>query len=632
MNIRTCRPSQQFLGPLALIALLGLAACGGGGGGGDSGGSGSNPDDDSPLARTDDHPAYAVNVLDDSNGDSVIAVNSEVGEAAYLIHEGASHGPDSLQGIVYQSPDGSAARILLNDDGLPARLETEQAELIYSDYTARTVTVTVNWSDGRQQVFRNMPIESLLAARRYYKLDRQDIGFIIGFAGTAASVAFCVLPAATGVGTLITVGCANALLGTVGTILGDGDIGAGSSAIDLISGFYSGDYGSVATGLSGAVSGLLGWETELQALQITLAGSAIDGSSSSPLTVDGDVAEAYAIVSPKAGTGSERRIKLQPNGGFQVPQLLSEGAYGIRFEANGYITERYTLAVSGDRARVALEAATPDESDNVIYDVTYNDISRPGVIYLSAELDRAPKIYGKVVWPRRDAQLSEVFEIVDGGMVGLYDDQGNKLAFHTVDFVETASTVHGGEQVSGGDYELFLPEKHGTYFLEYSGAHWEKQQVTILTDRANVVRVDVPETGHQRANTRYFAYSPDSNVSTDVPVKSRYDGQWLATLTPSIATYTYTDEYQNAEGETVSTTYTEECEPSAALITLDGGAGDAELGGDTQTVAIGQKGEFAGESWVLGWDGFIYNGGNYWEYGGGEDEVGCYGTYTTTRR
>lgn len=633
MPVRLACPFGRTLLSFAVAAVVGLSACGGGGGGGGNGGSDGGgvvdpPADDSPFARTQDHPMLAVNVLEDGNGASTVAVNSDVGEAFYLIHDGRNPTADNLVGVIYQSPDGRAAKLQMNENGLPTSLETDDVDLTYSNYTADTVDVTATWRDGRQQVFRNMPIESLMAARDTMKFDRHDVGFAIGFVGTAASIAFCVLPSGTGVGSLITVACANALLGSVGTAIGDASIGAGSSAIDLISGFATGDYSNIATGLAGAVSGLLGWESKQETLMIALSGLVLDRSTAGRLTTDGAPAEAFAIFK-KPGSNSELRQALKPNGGFQVPGLLGDGAYAVRVEADGYLTEHYTMAISGDRARIARDADTPDESGEVLYDFTYNDVSKPAVIFLDVQLERAPKIYGKVIWPRRNSELGEAIEIVDGGMVGLYDSAGNKVAFHTIDFVESTSTVHGGEQIAGGDYELYLPEKHGNFVLEYSGTHWETQRLQVVADRATEIRIDVPETGHMPAETKYYAFSSGSNASTNLPVASTYDGRWTVTLVPSIPSYTYTYEYQDAEGDTVTEEITQVCEQYVAIVDLDGGAGIAQLDGDEDAVAIGQKGEFVGRSWWVAWEGTIYNGGAYWEER--YDERGCYGTFSTSK-
>jgi hypothetical protein len=564
---------------LLLVALV--PACGGGGGkngdsdpnitdpgenpadgGEDSGSGGEDPGTgDDPgtgtaqptIPASDEHPAYAVNVLQDDNGDSVIAINSALGEGAYLFFEGGDASLSSLVGVIYQTPDGQLARVSFNTDGSPKQLETDHANYFYSNYTGSTISVRVEFADGRIENYDDLPIDPstpTLTALYARALDRNDVGFMIGIVGTSLSVTFCIAPAITGAGTLLTIGCLNALVGTVGTVLGDSEIGAGSSAGDLLIGYFGNDKGAVVTGIMGAVSGLLGWESELAELEVFIAGLATDDITKHYLRVEGSAAEAKAFVRPKAGTGGVQTVTLRDNGGFSFPVMVKSGSYTISVEAKGYLTESYTLAVSGGRVAVSTASDLPDAVDTIVYDAAPADISRPAMVFLDVQMARSPRLMGRIVWPRRLVDGSEIFEIVEGGLVSLLTSSGEKAAFHTVDYVDSGGQAPGGEAGVGGNYDIWVPRRHGGFKLQYSGTHALLNPFDVTVDRAASIVIDIPKTGHQDATTITRSFGAE-DIPIDIPIRSRYDGRWFITATPSISSYPWTLEYENAEGETV---------------------------------------------------------------------------------
>lgn len=597
--------------------LLILSSCGGGDTDNkESDSNNTNNEDNQPVDNGD--LDYAVNILKDPQGNSVIAIDSKSGEGVYMIHTGDEYSLDSLMGVLYKAPDGSTARITLDETGRPLQLETDDATYFYSDYTSRTVTVTKRSLDGSEELFTNLEIDpSLFASSRpsHEKIDRFDLAFMVGVVGTGLSVAFCVLPAASGVGALVTIGCANALLATVGTTIGSSNVGTGSTAVDLALGYF-GDKGSLATGIIGTVSTLVGWETSSTVLQVQLAGLVMDSRTNGRIREKGEPAEAYVKINSQS-------VALSNGQYFSSKSLLGSGSYDISVEARGYIIDTYQLIVSGNRVAMLKKPRASYEEAEVIYDFTYQDISLPAIIYLPIKLDRAPKIAGRVVWPRRDENLNDQVEIISGGMITLYDSKRNKVAFFTTTYVSTASS---DSHSSGGEYELYLPRVDGRFTLEYSGTHSDASIVIVDIEDGLYTNVYAPKTSHLEEQIISKNYDANETAYVDVPVTSRYDGHWDVTATPSIPSYTYSYFITDEEGVEQEVIETVPCEVFTATIELEGGAGPATIGDDTQNVIIGQKGEFEGVSWVVAWKGTIYGGGTYSE---GDEE--CYGTFSTSR-
>ncbi|MDX5298278.1 MAG: hypothetical protein LPK85_04935, partial [Gammaproteobacteria bacterium] len=337
------------------------------------------------------------------------------------------------------------------------------------------------------------------------------------------------------------------------------------------------------------------------------------------------------IVTPRAGTGGVQTLTPDSMGNFSVPRHLGNGSYRLAVEAEGHLTEYFTLAVTDDRVAVSKDSELPNASSEVIYDVRHQDPRIPAIVYMPIDMYPAPHIKGRIIWPRRDEDGGEFVDIVEGGMVTLMTTKGEKAAFHTVSMVEQGGTAPGGEAGAGGYYDIWLPSRHGTFKLRYTGTHTKMEDIVIAPDQASTIAIEIPKTAHLPESSEIRTFAP-GNLPVDIPVQTRYDGSWFITAVPSIPSYTYTYEYE-VDGETVTGQETEICESFTVNLTLEGGSGIAYTSdGDESGVSIDIDGKFSGEVWGLSWSGYIWQGGSYAWDGAGDMDVGCYGTYTSQQR
>lgn len=619
--------------------------------------------DDNPQEVTDPEivasptdsalPDTAVNVITDTLGNKAVAINNSLGEAVYVILDGSKPvGSTALLGAIYQTADGQLVSMDFNSSGQITRMETNGTVFTYSNHSGNTADIQIDYSDGRHESYSQVSLLAhslynqsteikLVAGNRVaYAQDPSWASYAVGVVGTSISLFLCGSQAVAtgGLTAPIAVGCASAVIGFASVYNDNTNLGYTSAGIDLAAGIATKDPNSIATGIAGIVSGLLGWQTEETSLKAVVAGEVYTTNGNGMIRED----NAEIWVKVISGDGNSEH-KVTANKPFAIDRKLGAGAHRIRFEAKGYVIKEYSIGVADGSVGVGELGAAPGESTKNVSQINPSSIAKPVVLYLVPELDPAPKITGHVVWPRRtDDEGGTDTERVKGGLVWLEDAAtGEKTAWFTHSYVASTDTGNGK-----GYYELYLPRKSGSYVLKLKQSPVCFQNVDVPlsisgSTASQAVSFDVPEAAFRDAETLNFTFNANTSMKVDIPVVSVYNGTFTGHGTPSISTITYTAERcnwveteQGTVCELVDTTVSAACESFEVTLQMQDGIGTLYAFDNDTSATVDQCGEFNGATWGIEWDGTLYGGGNYREdypFGAKESGTGCYGRWTFPR-
>ncbi len=607
------------------------------------GDGGSDPED--PPASSD-LPEVGIAVVTDSKNNKAVTAINRMGEGYAVLFDGTKPiGNDAILGAVYQTPEGTIATIEFNASGQATRMEVEGSVFIYSNYTSGTVDISITHADGSTENHPSVPLIAgttnqefirRVAGRGFKQLDDgQEVAtFAMGFIGTSISIVVCASAVAGsgGAGALLTLSCINAVAGAVGTALGNQYVGATSSSVDIVSSLAAGDKASLVSGLFGATSTLLGWESDQVVLKAAITGQVHALATHEPLSQNEEV-ETLVLVD---STDGDESIETNSNDHFILSKLVGPGSHTVRFEARGYITKEYVVAISDDAVTVGEKGTAPGEATRVIKEIRPTSKNKPVLLWLVPELEKAPRIKGHVVWPRQKKGGFTETEIVRGGQVWLEDaGSGAKAAWFAQATVASSDISEHGI----GYYELYLPRKSGNYVLKLQQNEVCFQNVDIPVSisgstASQNVSFDVPKAAFRDAETLNFSFNSGASIDLDIPVISVYNGRFSGTITPNeeLISYTYPYESCSEEGCVTEIASVElECSVVDFHINLQDGAGTLESDGESLPVEIGQCGEINDTAYNVTYQGSLWNGGTLEDRDmepGASRETGCSGRWT----
>ncbi|PIE40463.1 MAG: hypothetical protein CSA51_00495 [Gammaproteobacteria bacterium] len=556
-------------------------------------------------------PETAVTIITDAKNNKAVAVNNILGEAFYVIFDGNKQvGSEAVLGAIYQTPDGQLIKFDFNASGQVTRMEVNGTVFSYTNHNGNTVDLTIDHADGRQETHRQVSLMAgglhsqsqntrLVASRVRAYADAGRVSaysdgpslasYAIGVVGTSVGIFLCgsQLYATGGLTASITMGCVSAAIGFGSVYLDNTPLGYGSAGLDLASGIATRDATSIATGLSGVISGLLGWQTEETELKAVVAGLILTTNGKGLIRKDN--AETRVYVRSQDGNSSH---VVTANKGFTIGRKFGSGRHIIRFEAKGYIIKEYKIVVSDGTVVVREEADVPGENDKTVKRITPSSVARPVVLYLVPELDPAPKITGHVVWPRKHKDQTEETERVqvEGGVVSLHDMTGAQTAWFTASKVDSENDV--------GRYEIYLPRKMGYFALKFkqNSLCFQDQIIPVgIIDSSEVASFSVPKASFREAETLNFNFNGDAEWNLDIPVISVYNGTFTGQGTPTMdsISYTYPVEFHDPKtGPYIVQVRAEtECHSYDFHLELEDGAGEMVLDDTNFPVETGQCGE-----------------------------------------
>ncbi len=617
----------------------------------DTGDDPQNVTDSTIVASPTDYalPETKVNIITDPKNNKAVTVNNELGEAFYVIFDGSQPvGADALLGAVYEGSDGALILIEFDTLGQIIRMESDGTVFTYSNHTGSTVDVTITYSDGRQETHSqvSMMVSALnmqsheikfVNAHRFTANEPSMAAYAIGVVGTSVGIFLCGSQAIAtgGITAPIAVGCASAVMGFASVYNDSSALGYGSAGVDLAAGVLTKDPKSIATGIAGVVSGLLGWPTTETTLKARVAGEIYTTNGNGMIREDN--AQTWVKIFSSEGNSEH---KVTANRPFSIDRKFGAGSHTIRFESEGYIVKEYTIAVSDGVVGAGELGTAPNEPTKSVSQIRPSSIEKAIVLYLIPELEPAPKIKGHVVWPRKNEEGGNETERVKGGLVWLEDPStGAKSTWFTHSYVASSNDGANGR----GYYEMFLPHKKGNYVLKLKQSEVCFQNVDVPisisgSTATQNVSFDVPNASFRDAETLNFTYALEAQFEVDIPVISVYNGTFSGSGTPSIQSITYTAERCNwieTDGGTTCELYdatvSMDCESFNVSLTLEDGAGGISAWDDSTEASVGQCGEFVGGTWGVEWDGRLFSGGNYrqdYPFEAKETGTGCYGTWS----
>lgn len=666
---------------LLFIFAFWVSACGGGSGNGGTNDGGGNADvEDEPqqdVVQTSGEPQpvaepkVALAVLEDDAGQGMIAVTTELGEGVYLLHHSQSvYDLSTLEAVLYQLPDGTVADLRLDENGYPASLEIEGTTFFYSDYTGDSVTVTVRLADGSEQLYADMPVDpawlaEVMSLKRntaggHYvsKVDRQDVGFMVGFVGTSISIAFCAAPSLSGVGTFLTWGCLGAASSFLATAAGSTELGVAATGSDFLQAVL-GDKTALVTGVMGTLSTLLGWESN-GGFRVFVSGKVANNENGSL----GSAEHLRMVHWDNSAPGSRVAMDIPQStafvdGKFFFSKALASGSHEILLQAVGYADLQYGVAITHDRIKITRKAYLPDMADTVVFDQKYPENKSRRLIVLDAVMDKVPLITGKANLAYRDKEfnendeLTEILEPLNEGVVQLLDSQGELVRYGESDLLKQVTFFTGGI----AQYAFYPNAMHGDFILQYTPSEQMKPFVNTMRIPLSVrngasLTAQLPPVFAIEGTTQEFSFVSSHDASNaiqlDIPVTSVYDGDWVITATPEADTFLFEKRVWDAEKEEyVTVIQVFPCYHMTVNVALRGRAGIGELFPKREDwwyheaiIAADVEGNFGGKQGSLEWSGsFATESGTYvedsvgeWPEGGFVEGGACRGTLSLRRQ